>query len=165
MATLKKIQNYDRFAGGIRTLLTEARKQAARSVNAIMTATYWEIGRRIVEFEQHGKGRAAYGEQLIERLAKDLTKRFGRGFGASQIKMIRQFYLFYPHPGIRQSLTGEFKKSKKRRSLTSLFPSKGLEVGALAQAFPLSWTHYARLLRVVTPEARAFYEKEALRGG
>ncbi len=45
-----------------------------------MTATYWEIGRRIVAFEQNGEARAGYGEALIERLAGDLTHRFGRGF-------------------------------------------------------------------------------------
>ncbi|ETJ33350.1 hypothetical protein Q604_UNBC12190G0001, partial [human gut metagenome] len=53
-----------------------------RSVNALMTATYWEIGRRIVEFEQGGEARAAYGAQLIKRLSKDLSLRFKRGFSA-----------------------------------------------------------------------------------
>lgn len=113
----------------------------------------------------NGKGRAAYGEQLIERLSKDLTERFGRGFGASQIKMIRQFYLSYPQPGIRQSLIGEFNKSKKRQSAIVFSPSKRLGMEKLVQAFPLSWTHYVRLLRVTVPQARAFYETEALRGG
>jgi hypothetical protein len=51
-----------------------------------MTATYWEIGRRIVEFEQGGAERAAYGDALVERLAKDLTQRFGRN------ELARQFY-------------------------------------------------------------------------
>ena len=46
-----------------------------------MTAAYWEIGRRIVTLEQRGEQRAEYGEQLIERLAGDLTRQFGRGFG------------------------------------------------------------------------------------
>lgn len=55
---------------------------SARSVNAIRTATYWEIGRRIVKSEQQGKKRAVYGEALLEKLAADLTARFGRGFGA-----------------------------------------------------------------------------------
>ncbi|MBD3886655.1 hypothetical protein IFO70_33895 [Phormidium tenue FACHB-886] len=52
-----------------------ARRATARSVNAIMTATYWEIGRRIVELEQRGESRAEYGKQIIERLAKDLGER------------------------------------------------------------------------------------------
>src|SRR5712692_2853005 len=62
---------YGELAGGITTLLDEARRQAARAVNAIMTATYWEIGRRIVEFEQKGKLRADYGEALLKHLASD----------------------------------------------------------------------------------------------
>ena len=64
---------------GIVELLNVARQAAARNVNALMTASYWEIGRRIVEAEQKGKRRAGYGEQLIERLSADLTQQFGRG--------------------------------------------------------------------------------------
>ena len=56
-------------------LLEQARRTSARTVNAVMTATYWEVGRRIVEFEQEGKDRAGYGEQLLERLSDDLTRR------------------------------------------------------------------------------------------
>lgn len=62
-------------------LLEAARTASVRSVNAIMTTTYWLVGQRIVEGEQQGKGRADYGTQLVERLAYDLTRRFGRGFG------------------------------------------------------------------------------------
>ncbi|HTA94598.1 MAG TPA: DUF1016 N-terminal domain-containing protein, partial [Verrucomicrobiae bacterium] len=61
-------------------LLAEARRQSARSVNAILTATYWEIGRRIVEFVQQGEARAEYGDEVLERLSGDLKKKFGRGF-------------------------------------------------------------------------------------
>lgn len=72
---------YAGIHGGIVDLLDATRQAAARSVNARMTASYWEIGRRIVEAEQQGKRRAGYGEQLIEeRLASDLTRQFGRGF-------------------------------------------------------------------------------------
>ncbi len=66
---------------GIVTLLETARRAAARSVNALMTASYWEIGRRIVEFEQEGQERAEYGSALLKRLSADLTAGFGRGFG------------------------------------------------------------------------------------
>lgn len=60
--------------------LEAARRAAARSVNAVMPATYWEVGRRIVEFEQGGQERAAYGQALLKRLAGDLSAHFGRGF-------------------------------------------------------------------------------------
>ena len=74
------------------SLLEAARQAAARSVNALMTATYWEIGRRIVEFEQGGQERAAYGEALIERLSADLSTRFGRGFSRQNLWQMRLFY-------------------------------------------------------------------------
>lgn len=66
--TIQKWEDYDRLIGGISKVLKTARRASARSVNAIMTAAYWEIGRRIVEFEQAGKPRADYGEELLKRL-------------------------------------------------------------------------------------------------
>ena len=74
-------------------LLEQARRGAARSVNAILTATYREIGRRIVEHEQGGKVRAEYGEEVLERLATDLTRQHGRGFSARNLRQMRTFYL------------------------------------------------------------------------
>jgi hypothetical protein len=86
-------------------LLQAARRASARTVNAIMTATYWEIGRRIVQLEQRGRHRADYGKHLLERLSADLTSRCGRGFGLIQIRVMRQFFLAYP--AIRQSAIDE----------------------------------------------------------
>jgi hypothetical protein len=83
---------YDSVRSGIVDLLKAARSASARSVNALMTATYWEIGRCIVESEMRGDRRAEYGEQLIERLALDLTKQFGRGFGSASLWRMRGFY-------------------------------------------------------------------------
>jgi hypothetical protein len=71
-------------------LLESARRAAVRTVNAIMTVTYWEIGRRIVEFEQRGEKRAEYGAELLETLATDLTRRFGRGFSRQKLQYMRQ---------------------------------------------------------------------------
>ncbi len=154
---------YGQLASGIETLLKEARRQAAKSVNAVLTATYWEIGRRIVDFEQGGRGRAEYGEAVIKRLSKDLTKRFGRGFGLSQVKMMRQFYLTYPKPDIGQSQTGQFKRQQKSRSVPGR--SRRIDFAVVVKSFPLSFTHYSLLLRVANSHARSFYETEALRGG
>ena len=80
---------YAGIHSGIVELLDIARRTVASSVNALMTASYWEIGRRIVEAEQRGKQRAGYGEQLIERLASDLTQRFGRGFSRQNLRRHR----------------------------------------------------------------------------
>ena len=91
-------QGYETVQTDIVALLEGARGAAARSVNALMTATYWEIGRRIVEFEQGGVERAAYGESLIERLAADLTQKFGHGFSPRNLEQMRLFYRGWPIP-------------------------------------------------------------------
>jgi predicted nuclease of restriction endonuclease-like (RecB) superfamily len=155
---------YAGLHSGIVELLESARHAAARTINALMTATYWEIGRRIVEAEQKGKRRADYGERLIERLAADLTARFGRGFGVDHLELMRLFYLSYPPARISESLI------RKSRGLgdgqNSESSIRNFTLDHLAQAFPLSWTHYAHLIRRCrSEEERDFYETEALRGG
>lgn len=133
--------------GGIVELLDAARHAAARNVNALMTASYWEVGHRIVEAEQQGKRRAGYGEQLIERLSSDLTARFGRGIGVNNLENMRRFFLAHPASEISQTVSGK------------------LRLAELAQMFPLPWSAYVRLLSVKDDAARGFYEAECLRGG
>ena len=72
-------------------LLEAARRASARSVNAIMTATYWEIGRRIIECEQAGEVRATDGSEMLKRLSADLSDRFGRGFSRANLEYMRRF--------------------------------------------------------------------------
>jgi hypothetical protein len=97
--------NYSAIRTEIVALLNAARTASVRSINALMTATYWEIGRRIVEFEQQGQERAEYGEALIKQLADDLTRQFGRGFGAVNLSQMRRFYLAWPPQQIFQTLS------------------------------------------------------------
>jgi predicted nuclease of restriction endonuclease-like (RecB) superfamily len=229
--------DYRAWSGGIAALLAEARRQSARSVNAILTATYWEIGRRIVEYLQSGESRAGYGEEILHRLSADLTNEFGRGYSIRNLRSFRNFYLgwrirqtvyaesaglFYD-PGIRaeavrfpvvdvdgivqtvseqssgalirqtpsaelqivQTASGKFLPPQKCQTpsgksgtpisatLSRKYetPSRissidlALYLEALCHAFPLSWSHYVRLLSVEQPEARKFYETESLRGG
>jgi DUF1016 N-terminal domain len=85
--------DYDGLVGRISELLEQSRRGAARAVNRILTATYWQIGRYIVECEQGGKERAGYGEALIERLALDLTARYGRGLSERNLEQMRTFFL------------------------------------------------------------------------
>ncbi len=115
-----------------------------------MATTYWAIGRRIVEFEQEGKERAAYGTRLVARLAVDLTKRFGRGFGVVNLAQMRRFYQTWPTSNIFQTAS---EKSGRQGQPSRMAP------------FLLSWSHYVSLLSVGKFESRAFYEAEALRGG
>jgi predicted nuclease of restriction endonuclease-like (RecB) superfamily len=162
-------------------LLQAARAQAARSVNALMTASYWEVGRRIVEAEQKGKRRAGYGEQLIMRLSADLTQQFGRGFSERNLNQMRLFYMTWPlrtifqtapekslAQTIPQTVSAESPirqtASDKLRTLPAI-SAPAQRLAAVAACFPLPWSAYVRLLSVKNDHARAFYEAEALRSG
>lgn len=145
-------------------LLESARRAAARSVNALMTASYWEIGRRIVEFEQDGQERAARGQQLLLRLSKDLGQRFGRGFSVDNLEQMRLFYQAYPPQRISETLSRN--NPQGLATSQSETPSRNITREQLAQAMPLSWSHYVRLVRGTrSVEEREFYEAEAMRGG
>ncbi|MBL8338265.1 MAG: DUF1016 family protein, partial [Rhodoferax sp.] len=158
------LTDYPAVHADIVAVLEAARRAAARSVNAVMTACYWEIGRRIVEFEQGGKGRAEYGTALLKRLSSDLSLRFGRGFSVDSLESMRLFYQTYPPERISESLIRKLPDGGSPPN--SETPIRNFDRGQLAQAFPLSWTHYVHLMRRTrSAEERAFYEAEALRGG
>ena len=144
---------YGRVRDSVVALLEEARAAAARSVNAAMTVAYWQVGHHIVEEEQHGRERAAYGDELLRRLGHDLTARFGRGFSKRNLYQMRQFRLAWPPEKIVQTL------SAQSGDPSSVGPA------ALAEVFRLPWSAYVRLLSLKNEHARTFYEAEALRGG
>jgi predicted nuclease of restriction endonuclease-like (RecB) superfamily len=165
------------FFAGIRELIAGARTTVARGVDLVQVYTNFEIGRRIVQEEQRGKDRAAYGKQITQALAERLTAEFGRGFSDTNLKLMRLFYLQDPQR-IRQTMSDEFKASSKsqsvigqsaiRQSLTDEFkvPSRGqTQSGQLDSPSPrplsLSWSHYVFLLGVKNPDERSFYEIEA----
>jgi len=140
-------RTYGSLVDRIAEILTQARAKAIREINKAQVLAYWEIGREIVEFEQKGKARGEYGERLIERLSKDMTKKFGRGFSPTNLKMMRLFYQTFP---IRQTLSDESSKKQKFQELPAKFEPH------------LSWSHYCELLKVEEPLARSFYEQEAI---
>ena len=161
---------YQVVFGDVSKIVDAARDSATRSVNAAMTAAYWLIGHRIAEFEQSGEERATYGTALMERLAADLTQRFGRGFSRQNIQYMRLFYVSYPSVQIRQALSGKLARSpwhRIRQTASGESDATFLELrlGQLLAAFPLPWSAYVRLLSVKNSRAREFYEAEALRGG
>ncbi len=181
---------YEGLLSSVSDLLEQARRTSARTVNAILTATYWEIGRRIVEFEQKGERRAEYGEALLKRLAVDLSSRFGRGYSRQNLQQMRLFYLAHDVDKICQTVSGKLEGEEKSRTASGFSGlvtirqtlsakseivqaassiseklSRKLTLSDLAQVFPLPWSHYVRLLSVDNPEARNFYEAEAIRGG
>jgi hypothetical protein len=125
--------HYKSILGGISHVIDAARKSAARSVNCIMTAAYWLIGRRIVESEQKGEIRAEYGDELIERLAADLSVRHGGGFSVRNVWQMKAFYLAWP---IVRTLSAQ----------SPLF--------RIASSFSLPWSAYVRLMSVKNEIAR-----------
>ncbi|MDE2940739.1 MAG: PDDEXK nuclease domain-containing protein [Chloroflexota bacterium] len=169
-STLSHDAPYEAVFGDVSRIIDAARDSAARSVNAAMTTAYWLIGRRIVEFEQSGEERAEYGAALIERLAEDLTGRFGRGFSLQGIYKMRLFYLSFPSDRILPTVSGKSASSHRQRILSTasgefMTASDGVGFEDLLSAFPLPWSAYVRLLSVRDEQAREFYETEALRGG
>ena len=139
---------YGQLVTGISGLVDEARRVVVRSASSVIVSTYWEIGRRIVEFEQGGSARAVYGEELLRRLGRDLARRHGRGFSAPNLYKMRAFYLN------RQILSSPTIKLQTP-----------VETSVTPESFPLSWTHYVRLMSVENLAARALYEAEAIRSG
>ena len=133
-----EIDKTEQLYSNIKNLLLNAKKQVLTTVNSVMTLTYYEIGRQIVEEEQNGKNRASYGKELIKNLSVKLTKEFGKGFGDRNIELMRKFYLVFSNDEKTKSLISE-----------SINP------------FQLSWTHYIRLMRIDDIKERKFYEIEA----
>jgi len=114
------------FFNDIRELIRSARITVARGVDLVQVHTNFEVGRRIVEQEQKGKDRAAYGKEIIKALAERLTDEFGKGFSLSNLKSMRQFYLQYQHR-IGQSMTGQLDSASKSQTATgqsSILPSE-----------------------------------------
>ena len=155
----KDIQNKILFQQVV-ALLQNARQQVLRTVNSTMTYTYFEIGRMIVDEEQNGKERAAYGKQVLKGLSEQLTNEFGKGFSLVNLENIRKFYLVYSTSSslirildivntsvqIPQSVTEKFEKTKMQ---------------SLISFFKLTWTHYTFLMRIDDEKERSFYEIES----
>ena len=88
---------YSFLISNIGRILEEGRRKAIQSVNQILVQTYWTIGKKIIEYEQEGKERAEYGENLLSSLSKDLKLQYGKGFGISNLQYMRLLYVKYPN--------------------------------------------------------------------
>src|SRR5690606_23377096 len=86
---------YDQLLHKTAVTIEQARQIAVKFVNTELVKANWEIGRHIVEYEQHGKERAEYGSDLLSHLSKDLKQRYGKGYGRRNILDMRRFYLLY----------------------------------------------------------------------
>lgn len=155
----------------IRHIWESARTQAARSVNTAHVCANWLIGQQIVEAEQGGAKRAAYGKALLKALSEQLSAEYGAGFSVSALQYMRSFFLGYPQllakqhavrvvldvQQIQHAVRGESPRSHDGRDGHDVQP------GVLNPS--LSWTHYRTLLKEGRQPVRDFYEIESVRNG
>lgn len=116
----------------LRSIIEQGKRQAYSAINATMISTYWNVGKRIVEEEQHGETRAEYGEYIAKTAAKELQKEYGNAFNYRNICYFRQFYLCF----------------------------RNIEI-VNARVHNLTWTHFRHLLRVDDEKVRMWYMNEA----
>jgi len=108
MANHLSKNQYKNLITDIGDLLKIGRKAAIKKVNSVLMETYWNVGKRIVEFEQAGIPKAEYGKELLKELSKDLGKQFGKGFSRTNLQYMRLLYVKYPK---YQTLSGKLSWS------------------------------------------------------
>ncbi len=171
----------------IRTLILEARSIVAKSADFVQVWTNFQIGRLIVEDEQHGTNRAEYSQKVLLTLSRKLTSEFGRGFTDRNLRYFRQFYLTYQDSSIWKSLIskslavpvnekwksviskstrGENKPLTQSPIKPAIIKKSPISQSLIAKSsisdlFKLSWTHYLFLMSINDPEERSFYEIES----
>jgi len=141
----------------VRNLVQSARQAAATSVNALQVLTNFRIGRLIVEHEQQGRYRAAYGKETLVHLSASLTAEFGRGFSRANLEYMRRFYLLWQNRTVQisQKPSGELPSAVIGQAPSGKSPAP----------FNLSWSHYVLLLTIKNAQERSFYEIEATQSG
>ncbi len=127
---MDELQN--NIVNDIRRIIDESRYAAFGAVNSIAVQTYWNIGKKIVEEEQHGQDRADYGKRLIRQLSDELTKEYGNAFSKRNLDYYRKFYICF----------------------------RDYEI-VNACVHNLTWTHFRRVLAVASQESREWYIREA----
>ena len=138
----------------IRAVLETARSSALQAVNSAMVHAYWQVGRLIVEHEQGGKGRAAYGEAVLQVLSRRLIKAFGRGFDVTNLRKMRQFYrMFEIRDALRLESGGRKRDAARLKSVADAVRH--------TVRGELSWSHFRLLMQVEAPAAREWYMHEA----
>lgn len=143
----------------VSTILDEARSSVVHAVNTRMVLAYWLIGREIIQELQGGDERAAYGKSVIEGLSNRLTKRYGSGYSVSSLRDFRCFYTVFQ---IHHTACGELASASKKRTQAI----RHIVRSEFTRFHPsLSWSHYRAIMRVEKPEARDFYEQEAVASG
>ena len=154
------VKNEEQLFDAISRLIEESRRQVAKAVNTAMVYTYYGVGQYIVEFEQGGKERAAYGKEVLKRLSARLTEKYGKGWSVDNLENCRKLFLNYSitEPAVRklnQETISEPAVRKSDQKINSEPAARNIHT------FLLPWTHYLILMREKNPQARRFYEIEA----
>lgn len=174
--------SHTKYISQIVELLESARRNVVQTINHTMVATYFEIGRIIVEEEQNGKDRAEYGKGILKELSLELTEKFGKGFSETNLKQMRQFFLSYSISQTPSDKSEQLNSETASRNLTneksSTLSVKSLEENSALtpkvrenksqttsnlsfNKFHLSWSHYLKLMRLEDENERKFYEIES----
>ena len=161
----------------VRNLIQSARRSVASVVDTFQVMTNFEIGRRIVEHEQKGAKRAAYGAELLKELSGRLTEEFGRGFSVSSLQLMRKFFMEYAFriqqkPSVElasgvifQTLTEKSGQDEIGQTASGELANQQTASAKLNNPFTISWSHYVELLSIKAPDERSFYEIEARKEG
>lgn len=168
--------DYRALLNGIGQVHTHTLGGAARAVNRALVTRNWLIGAYLVEFEQQGEDRAAYGAGLLQRMAKDLAVEGIPGCGVRMLERMRSCYLCYPQLGdgissplltiLPKSLT--INSSEISSTVLTISPEQEKSLPSplpASAAMSLSWSHLIELAAVDEPWKRAFYENESIKGG
>ena len=154
------VKNEEQLFDAISRLIDESRRQVAKTVNTAMVYTYYGVGQYIVEFEQGGKVRAAYGKEVLKRLSARLTEKYGKGWSEDNFENCRKLFLNYSitDPVVRKVNQETISEPAVRKSDQEI---NSEPVARNIHTFLLPWTHYLILMREKNPQARRFYEIEA----
>ncbi len=152
----------------ISVILESARTGIARTVNTTQVIANWLVGREIIEEEQDGKLRAKYGKAQLIELSGKLKRQYGAGYSVDNLEWFRLFYQTYPHlldafisDSSRRISGGSPISDALRRISAETSNDRQWEPGQLSPN--LSWTHYRRLTRIESLQARCFYEIESIK--
>lgn len=120
------------FINDVRTIIEQGRKAAYAAAGQAAIATFWNVGRRIVEEQQDGESRASYGSRLIKNLSEELMPVYGRSYSKRNLDYYKKFYLLFPDIEIVNT-----------------------------RVHNLEWSHFRRVLSVTNPQARLWYLENA----
>ena len=164
LQTVKHNKNENNFYKSIVDLIQQSRKSVVKYVNTAIVITYYEIGRRIIEQEQHGENRAQYGKKILQGLSDHLTADLGKGWSIQNLKLMRQFYMVYSKNRIGEPAVLQLESSKRKPVVSQ--SDNPISQPVVSQFNPsVTWKHYIQLMRIADIKERSFYEIEIANNG